>query len=130
MNACLVISFLRHLINEHPVNITSDACRSLIGVISHPRTLFIFLLLLVSLTFERGTAHLCRMLFPLLIIELYSNVMCDWGLTLSLSTRTGEGQFVRLLNYQGNHCSVKGKDVSGSPSAKRETAPIRESGYW
>lgn len=41
--ACLVVSFPRRLINEHPISMTSDACRSLIGLFSlHILSLFFF----------------------------------------------------------------------------------------
>lgn len=73
----------KHLISEFPVSPTGDACRSLkVRVVvfvlffffAH-RIIFVFLLL-VCLMFKRAAAHLfVGCYFPLLIIELYLNVM-------------------------------------------------------
>lgn len=47
-----------------------------------PRIVFVFLLLLCLMS-ERVPAHLfVEHYFPLLITELYVNVICDWGLPL------------------------------------------------
>lgn len=106
MNTCFVILFPRHLIN---------ACRHYSRCMQISESEFFFSTqncLCFSFLFlsERVPAHLfMEHYFPLLITELYVNMICDWGLPLSLSTRTEEGQFVRQFNYQRYHCSVKGK---------------------